>query len=595
MLPVVSWLFLAAYAAAESYYTLELTWTKGSPDGFERDMILINGQFPGPHIELEQGDWAEITVINKMPFNTTIHSHGIHQTNTPWADGVPGLSQRPIQPNDTFTYNWHADTYGSYFYHAHSRGQLDDGCYGPITIKPKAHVAKPFDKIALDDVASLEAAEAHATPLIISDWRHKTSSESWELELAAGLESAVCVDSLLVNGKGAVDCWPREDLTKYTSPALVPLLQQTNLSVTDKGCIPPEVLAVMLPSPDTNITALPPSAFDVCTPTRGSREVIRAPCSKKWMALDIISSASIGTYAVSIDKHPLWVYAVDGHYIEPLKVDALTLANGERYSVFVQLDKPASNYGIRIASLALAQLIDTTAVLSYEDTEQSYGNGSITPSSEPSINRAGGNATSDVVFFDQAKMVSFPPQFPQPAPEAEQTFLFSLVTAGSSFRWALNGTAYDHAIDDSEPPLMYRDPLAITTPGNLTLATKNNTWVDLIFHVATVGQPPHPLHKHSNKAFLIGQGQGNFTWSSVAEAAADTPENFNLITPPYRDGFVTPPSATGPTWLAVRYHVVNPGPFLLHCHIQSHLDGGMSMIILDGVDEWPEVPKKYMN
>ncbi|KAL1594398.1 hypothetical protein SLS60_010158 [Paraconiothyrium brasiliense] len=581
-LGLISWLSLAAYAVADSRYTLELTWARGSPDGFEREMILINGHFPGPHIELEEGDWAEIVVVNKLPFNTTIHAHGIHQTNTPWADGVPGLSQRPIQPGDTFTYRWQADTYGSYFYHAHTRGQIDDGCYGPITIKPKAGISKPFDKIAPEDVSLLEAAEARVTPLILSDWRHKTSSETWDIEVAAGLESAVCVDSILVNGKGAVDCWSREDLTKYTSPAIVPVLQQANLSMTDKG-------------PDTNLTALPSSVFDVCIPTQGSREVVKAPSSDKWMSLDIISSASIGTFAFSIDEHPLWVYAVDGHYIEPLKVDVLTVANGERYSVFVQLNKTAKNYGIRVASLALAQLIDTTAVFSYDDAEQSYGNGSTTLESKPSINRAGGNVTADVVFFNQAEMVSFPPQFPQPAPAVDQTFLFSLVTAGSSYRWALNGTAFDNAIDNSNPPLLYQRPHAITNDSNLILTTKNNTWIDLVFHVATAGQPPHPIHKHSNKGFIIGQGEGNFTWNSVAQAAAENPENFNLISPPFRDGFVTPASATSPTWLAVRYQVVNPGAFLLHCHVQSHLEGGMSMVILDGVDEWPEVSKNHMN
>jgi FtsP/CotA-like multicopper oxidase with cupredoxin domain len=39
-------------------------------------MILINGQFPGPLLEFAQDDWAEITVVNKMPFNTTLHAHG---------------------------------------------------------------------------------------------------------------------------------------------------------------------------------------------------------------------------------------------------------------------------------------------------------------------------------------------------------------------------------------------------------------------------------------------------------------------------------------------------------------------------------------
>lgn len=72
-------LSFAAYVFADtSCHTLELTWKTGAPDGFERDMIFINGQFPGPVIEVQQGDWVEITVVNKMPFNTSIHAHGMY-------------------------------------------------------------------------------------------------------------------------------------------------------------------------------------------------------------------------------------------------------------------------------------------------------------------------------------------------------------------------------------------------------------------------------------------------------------------------------------------------------------------------------------
>lgn len=72
-------LCLTTHALGEScHFTLELTWETGAPDGFEREMIFINGQYPGPLLEIQQGEWVEITVVNKMPFNTTIHSHGTH-------------------------------------------------------------------------------------------------------------------------------------------------------------------------------------------------------------------------------------------------------------------------------------------------------------------------------------------------------------------------------------------------------------------------------------------------------------------------------------------------------------------------------------
>lgn len=78
MIPFLAlWLCLAALAfAGTSKFTLDLEWKTGSPDGFEREMIFINGQFPGPTLEIQQGDWVEIVVNNHLPANTTIHAHG---------------------------------------------------------------------------------------------------------------------------------------------------------------------------------------------------------------------------------------------------------------------------------------------------------------------------------------------------------------------------------------------------------------------------------------------------------------------------------------------------------------------------------------
>ncbi|KAF1845017.1 multicopper oxidase [Cucurbitaria berberidis CBS 394.84] len=528
---------------------------------------------------------------------------GIHQTNTPWADGVPGLSQRPIQPGASFKYKWYADQYGSYFYHAHSRGQIDDGAYGPIYIKPKAGAEKPFHLINPAEVDMLAEAEANVAPLILSDWRHRTSDETWRDQLASGLESAICMDSLLVNGKGSVDCWSREEIDAFTNPGIAPLLKANGLKFTNKGCLPPKMFQILLGNSTTiNPGALPPGVFEICSPTQGPREVIKAPHDKKWLALDIMSTAGIDTFAFSIDEHPLWVYAVDSHYIEPLKVDVLTVANGDRYSVFIELNKAVGNYGIRVASLSLIQLIDTTAIFSYDgDYGHSYGpyknNTNVdVVTSKPYANQAGQPTSEDVVVFNQAKIVSFPPQYPTIAPEIAQTFFMTMGNVGNSYTWALNSTPFNHpALDDSNPPLLYQTPNAHNPGGNITIATKNNTWVDLIFLVPGANQPPHPIHKHSNRAFIIGSGIGRFNWTSVAEAAKVVPQNFNFVTPPYRDGFVTPPSAVEPMWLAVRYHVVNPGAFMLHCHIQSHLNGGMAMVLLDGVDEWPEVPEDCKN
>jgi len=133
----------------------------------------------------------------------------------------------------------------------------------------------------------------------------------------------------------------------------------------------------------------------------------------------------------------------------------------------------------------------------------------------------------------------------------------------------------------------------------LTIATKNNTWVDLIFVVAIApsnqAQPEHAMHKHGNKMYLIGRGTGNFTWKSVDEAMRAQPESFNLTHAQYRDTVSTATTIKDPSWIAVRYYSQNPGPFIVHCHMITHQVGGMAVVLMDGVDKWPKVPQKYVN
>jgi hypothetical protein len=99
------------------------------------------------------------------------------------------------------------------------------------------------------------------------------------------------------------------------------------------------------------------------------------------------------------------------------------------------------------------------------------------------------------------------------------------------------------------------------------------------------------MHKHTGKTWQIGSGLGIWNYSSVEEAIAAEPDSFDLETPKWRDTFVT--SFDGSAWIVLRYQVTNPGPWLFHCHIETHLAGGMAVAILDGIDVWPQIPPEY--
>ena len=80
----------------------------------------------------------------------------------------------------------------------------------------------------------MQKAESKAQFALLSDWDHLTSSEYRDAELASGLD-LFCVDSLLINGKGAVNCQSQELLNSLTPPPLLQLLN--GATVSDRGYV----------------------------------------------------------------------------------------------------------------------------------------------------------------------------------------------------------------------------------------------------------------------------------------------------------------------------------------------------------------------
>ncbi len=127
-------------------------------DGVNVTAFTYNGTVPGPIIRVTEGDQVRIVVNNELPDATTIHWHGVEVPNS--MDGVPGVTQDPIQPGETFTYEFTAKPAGTFMYHSHFEGdvQVSAGLYAPFIIDPKEPEANPP---AVDKV------------LMISEWLQK--------------------------------------------------------------------------------------------------------------------------------------------------------------------------------------------------------------------------------------------------------------------------------------------------------------------------------------------------------------------------------------------------------------------------------------
>ncbi len=114
-------------------------------DGVMTTAFTYNGTVPGPMIRVTEGDRVRVVVKNELDEPTSVHFHGVELPNN--MDGVPDVTQKAIQPGETFTYEFEANPAGSYWYHSHFEGdvQVSAGLYAPFIIDPKNPEANPPD------------------------------------------------------------------------------------------------------------------------------------------------------------------------------------------------------------------------------------------------------------------------------------------------------------------------------------------------------------------------------------------------------------------------------------------------------------------
>ena len=103
----------------------------------------FNQQVPGPRIRITEGDQVRINVTNHLPESTSVHWHGLIVPNG--MDGPADITQKPIQPGETFSYEFTAQQSGTYFYHSHKEPDRQQalGMYGALIIDPKTPPAQP--------------------------------------------------------------------------------------------------------------------------------------------------------------------------------------------------------------------------------------------------------------------------------------------------------------------------------------------------------------------------------------------------------------------------------------------------------------------
>ncbi|KAN0113960.1 laccase [Russula decolorans] len=190
-------LFLGVSASVVST-SLDIVNKQLAPDGYSRLTTLASGTFPGPVIRANKGDELEIEVTDQLTnksldLETSVHWHGIFQKHTNYEDGPAFVTQCPIIPNESFTYDFSVpDQAGTFWYHSHYKVQYCDGLRGVLIIDDPDDPQKYLYDVDNDD-----------TVITLADWYHYLSSEA---------PAIPAFNSTLINGKGRYPDGPATSL-----------------------------------------------------------------------------------------------------------------------------------------------------------------------------------------------------------------------------------------------------------------------------------------------------------------------------------------------------------------------------------------------
>jgi L-ascorbate oxidase len=484
----------------------------------------------------------------------TIHFHGIHQLGTPWSDGPAQITQCPLGALQTQEYRFKAYPPGTHYWHAHAVMDVADGLSGPIIIHPK------------EESTNLEYDDERM--LFLQDFYSETGEQQ-----RAGLDNFPFTwignpDSLLINGKGLAAACAMEG-------------------------------------------ADPVVCLDTCNDTLAWLPTIEVEANTTYR-IRIINSGQLIFQNVAIVGHNMTIVEIEGTIIEtPITVANYDVAPGQRVSVLITTDQEPGSYLIEtsVRERNITGLFGR-AILQYASVEKSLP----TVSPEHPL----WNASDEGKAIEDSLLTLDPSSYPEAV--ALQTLEDKVE------RWVIVGTQ-NLKLDENGEPMQLRwacNNISDVKPSEpliaraVRLARENgwptnlgDTYLDVpqlppttwnysdlidngpgpnlgesgtavirlkegqVFEIvlqnvrALNGAAEfHPWHVHGHSFWVIGRGEG--TYDAETDVAT-----YNLENPLLRDTATLWPLG----WTALRM-VAQPGVWLFHCHLTSHMIMGMSFALV---------------
>ncbi|KAG6329152.1 hypothetical protein ID866_9937, partial [Astraeus odoratus] len=295
----------------------------------------------------------------------------------------------------------------------------------------------------------------------------------------------------------------------------------------------------------------PPSPLAVINVKQGLRYRFR-----------IIGLACAPWFNFTIDGHRLTIIEADGVETEPREVDSLPVFPAQRYSVVVTANQAIGNYWIRASANLLNQTFEgglNSAILRYEGA-----------SNEDPTTKAGPYELG----FDESLLRPLDNKGVPGVHEIGKADVnINLVPGRANNLFTINGVSFQ----DPPVPVLLQILSGATHPSQLlpngsVYGLPRNKVIELSIP-ATDGEPngavggPHAIHLHGHNFWVIRSAGSN---------------SINFNNPIKRD---TVSIGTQGDNVTIRFYTDNPGPWILHCHINWHLHHGFAVVLAESIED----------
>ncbi|WP_235853618.1 multicopper oxidase family protein [Halosimplex salinum] len=261
---------------------------------------LYDGAFPGPELRTSEGDVVEVELRNDLADGTTIHWHGVPLANE--MDGVPDVTQDPVESGGSFTYRFRADPAGTFFFHSHVGLQLDRGLLAPLIVE--------------EDDPHVEFDREYT--VVVDDYLDGEPRPLSELESGGGPTGDGRGGSDGGGGRGGGG----PGGGGRGGPGRSDGGSDGRAGPMDGPRPPYAGLLMGGRLPDD------PRSYPV---SEGERVRFR-----------FVNASSATAFRVRAGGHPLTVSHADGRPVEPVTVDSFVFGSGERYDAIVEAENPGT-------------------------------------------------------------------------------------------------------------------------------------------------------------------------------------------------------------------------------------------------------------